>query len=211
MLAKKQSAYTMIEIIIVVAILGILAAAAMPNLSGFLQDNRLTSNTNTLVASLNYARGEAITRNRAVNITAISPSDRNNEWGPGWRIWIDFDGDKSLDQCLTPPTNCVDLDGDGTASDTEVLREIKPGGGGATMIDGPNRRWLRRRSLANVGRLLKSSTLSYRGDGTLAVKLSRGAKVSFTICDKRTGEKGRKIEINRIGRTALTDAKHSCS
>ncbi|MEN8218706.1 MAG: GspH/FimT family pseudopilin [Pseudomonadota bacterium] len=184
---QKQSAFTLIEAMITLSVLAILVAVAMPNLSGFLQDNRLTSHTNTLVATLNYARGEAITRNRAVNLTAVSPTDSSNEWGQGWTIWSD-------------------LNDDGTVDDTEIIREITPGG--ATMIDGPNN--IAGISLAEVDGSLKSSTLSYRGNGTLAVNLGLNDDITFTICDKRAGEKGREIVISRTGRARLADNQYSC-
>lgn len=203
---QKQSAFTLIEAMITLSVLAILVAVAIPNLSGFLQDNRLTSYTNTLVATLNYARGEAITRNRAVNLTAVSPTDSSNEWGQGWTIWSDFDNDGLIDDCLTPPTNCVDFNGGGTVDDTEIIREIRVGG--ATMIDGPD--GLTGISLAEVDGSLKSSTLSYRGNGTLAVNLGLGVNIAFTICDKRAGEKGRQIVISRTGRAILADNQYSC-
>jgi len=206
MLIKKQTGFTLIEAMVTLSILAILIAIGIPGLIGFLQDNRLTSDTNTLVATLNYARGEAITRNRAVNLTAVSPGDTSNEWGPGWTIWSDFDNDGRIDNCITPPTNCVDFNGDGTVDDTEIIREIKPGG--ATMIDGPNS--ITGISLAEVHASLKSSTLSYRGNGTLAVNLGLSVNIAFTLCDKRTGEKGRKIEISRTGRAILTNNHYSC-
>jgi len=187
MLIKKQTGFTLIEAMVTLSVLAILIAIGIPNLTGFLQDNRLTTHTNTLVATLNYARGEAITRNRAVNLTAVSPSNTSNEWGPGWTIWSDLNEDNTVD-------------------DTEIIREIRPGG--ATMIDGPNN--ITGISLAEVEASLKSSTLSYRGNGTLAVNLGLGVNIAFTICDKRTDEKGRKIEISRTGRAILTNNHYSC-
>jgi len=186
MLIKKQTGFTLIEAMVTLSVLAILIAIGIPNLTGFLQDNRLTTHTNTLVATLNYGRGEAITRNRAVNLTALA-SNSSNEWSHGWTIWSD-------------------LNEDGTLDDTEIIREITPGG--ATMIDGPNN--IAGISLAEVDASLKSRTLSYRGNGTLAVNLGLGVNIAFTICDKRTGEKGRKIEISRTGRAILTNNHYSC-
>ncbi len=206
MLIKKQTGFTLIEAMVTLSVLAILIAIGIPSLIDFLQNNRLTTHTNTLVATLNYARGEAITRNRAVNLTAVSPGDSTNEWGPGWTIWSDFDNDGQIDDCITPPTNCVDFNGDSIVNDTEIIREITPGG--ATMIDGPNN--IAGISLAEVDASLKSSTLSYRGNGTLAVNLGLGVNIAFTICDKRTGEKGRQIEISRTGRARLTNNHYLC-
>ena len=63
---KRRRGFTLIELIIVLAIAGILIAIGVPNLAVFLKNSSRTTRLNDLVTALNYARSEAIKRNTAV-------------------------------------------------------------------------------------------------------------------------------------------------
>ena len=77
--------FTIIELMIAIAIAGIMAAVALPNFSAMLKNNCMTTNANRLVSSLQLARSEAIKRRTNVTITAGSAT-ANNEWGTGWTV-----------------------------------------------------------------------------------------------------------------------------
>ncbi len=179
---KQQCAFTLIELLITLIIISILVTTGVPNLQHFVQNNRLTSYTNTLIATFNFARGEAITVNRAVNITAITA----HNWAQGWTIWID-NNDNSL----------LNVD--------EIIREVKFNG--TITINGPTN--LAKISLADVHDLER--TLSYRGNGTLAVNLAIKNHLIFTVCDDRSAVKGRQITLSRTGHVNLKNDKFPCS
>lgn len=67
----------MIEMVIVFAVVGILAAMGMPVLSEFLRDNRVRAATENFADGLGRARIEAIQRNTTVDFVVD---------GLGWRI-----------------------------------------------------------------------------------------------------------------------------
>ncbi|PCH60704.1 MAG: pilus assembly protein [Gammaproteobacteria bacterium] len=81
---KINKGFTLIELLITLVIAAILVTIAVPNFSGLIQNNRLITQTNNLIADLNYARSESI--KRGVPIT-ISPSDGN--WANGWKVALD--------------------------------------------------------------------------------------------------------------------------
>ncbi len=85
--------FTMIELMITIAIATILIALAVPNFTRFIRQGQYTSAGNELVTGFNYARNEAINRQRSVAVAAIGGT-----WVNGWRAFLDtnrnavFDG-----------------------------------------------------------------------------------------------------------------------
>lgn len=88
---KTQKAFTLIEIIVALAVAAILAIVALPNMRYMLLSNQITSKTNQFIAAINYIRTETLTRNNTIQISPLDDSDDNNEWGSGWQIWVDMD------------------------------------------------------------------------------------------------------------------------
>lgn len=78
---KKPHGFTLIESLVVIAILGILVAAAAPNFSSTITNMRMKSTSFDLTNDLNTARSEAIKRNSNVILSANS-----EDWNQGWSI-----------------------------------------------------------------------------------------------------------------------------
>lgn len=97
MIKEKRNGFTLIELMITVAIVGILLVVAIPSFSQTIRNNRLTTNINELVASLNFARSEAVKRNYAVSVRKTG-----TYWESGWIIFADINGngDQNLGDTL---------------------------------------------------------------------------------------------------------------
>ncbi len=86
----RQSGLTILEIMIAIAVLGILLAVGVPSYTHISISNRLTSDTNALVASMQFARSEAITRGESVTVCAanvgLDACSGGGNWSSGWVI-----------------------------------------------------------------------------------------------------------------------------
>ena len=61
---RGNRGFTLIELMVVCAVVAILVGVAAPSLNHFVQTNRLSNETNSLVSALNLARSEAINLRR---------------------------------------------------------------------------------------------------------------------------------------------------
>ena len=80
-LRRASRAFTLVELVITIAIAAILVAIALPNFREFTIRMTVTENTNALVGALNVARSEAVKRGRPVALIA-----NNGDWSAGWKI-----------------------------------------------------------------------------------------------------------------------------
>jgi len=93
-----EKGFTLVECLIVVAVFGILIAAAAPPMSRFMQAMQARQNTNDLMSSLLLARSEAVTRNVNVTMCMIDQAapgvcDNSKDWEDGWIAFEDLDRD----------------------------------------------------------------------------------------------------------------------
>ena len=68
--AKSVAGFTMLELMITLAVAGVLAAVAIPNMRDFIRNNRLTAGVNDMLRSTQIARSEAIKRQAVVAVCA---------------------------------------------------------------------------------------------------------------------------------------------
>jgi len=87
----SQSGFTVIELMVTVAVAAILLAIAVPAFNSFVLNDRDISQINSLVASFNYARSEAIKQNLPIGVAVCPSSDGNTcngtaAWSGGWIV-----------------------------------------------------------------------------------------------------------------------------
>ena len=81
MCAVASWGFTLIEVMIVVAIAAVLAAFAVPSMRDLIQAAKSRSAASDLYGSLILARGEAIKRRTTVTVAPVSSS-----WDNGWTV-----------------------------------------------------------------------------------------------------------------------------
>lgn len=85
---KLQPGFTLIELMVTIAVMAILLAVAAPSFNDVTLNSRLGSYANNFVASANLARSEAIKRN-AVVVMCVSSDGVNCTTTGGWEQgWI---------------------------------------------------------------------------------------------------------------------------
>jgi len=100
---KAQSGFTLLELMLVVAIAGLLLAFAVPAMGNFFRNARITGAANDLMAALHFARSEAIKRRLPVTLcTSADPLDNNpvcdaSALLTGWVAFVDTNQDGLID------------------------------------------------------------------------------------------------------------------
>jgi len=82
----RVAGFTLIELMVTIAVLAVVMAIAIPNFRGLINRNRLTAQANELVASVQYVRSEAVRLNSKV--TLCPSEDGETCGGADWRRMI---------------------------------------------------------------------------------------------------------------------------
>lgn len=95
----NERGFTLIELMVTLAIAAIVITQGIPAFTNTVQNSRISTNTNDLVADINIARSEAISRNVAVILCrsddprlAGAGCDGAGAWTSGWMVFADDDG-----------------------------------------------------------------------------------------------------------------------
>ncbi len=175
---KSISGFTLFELIIVLAIVAILAAVAVPSMESSITKNSVKSLQRTYLRALSYARGEAVSRNKLVSICpsidGLACDTSNHDWSGGWLIFID-DGTASAY-------------GNGQLDAGEELLRVFENSGSSTVavVD-----------LENMSSELNSLSWNFRG--------FVDQRVLLTVCGRNSSENfARGVVVERSGRAMLT-------
>jgi len=107
--ARQQHGFSLIEAIIVLVIVGIVAAIGLPGFGEFSNRNRMSAATNGLVGALHAGRSESITRGTSTivcpSLNADSPAAtcaNNGDWAKGFIVFVDENGNGARDAAVPP-------------------------------------------------------------------------------------------------------------
>lgn len=117
---RRAQGFSLIESVVVVAVLAILAGIALPSFAALIRENRVVAVTNDLLGAIHLARSEAIKQGRRITICTSADLD-DCESDIGWhRGWIMFE----------------DRDEDGVRGDGERILSVGQAQNGAVSITG---------------------------------------------------------------------------
>ncbi|HEX7027561.1 MAG TPA: GspH/FimT family pseudopilin [Gammaproteobacteria bacterium] len=92
---KHLAGFTIIELMLTLAIMATILTLAGPSFRNMIADTRLTTTTNSFISAVTLAKSEAISRKTTVHLSAQLGG--TSTWGNGWIIWADGDGDNTPD------------------------------------------------------------------------------------------------------------------
>ena len=158
--------FTLVELIVTIAILAIIAGIAVPNFRGIILSNSVATDRDEIFRTLLLARSEAVKRGTFATICVSTDSiacDTSAEWGEGWVLFEDLNGDGTIN------------------TDEEVLR-VFAGRDMEVTIDHAND--LKRITFNSRG-LARNATTSFAGDFT--VSHAEGSQYSEGVSLTTTG------------------------
>ena len=126
---KTNRGFSLIELIVTLAIAAILVTTAVPSFFGMIQRDRLTTQANDFVSSLSLARAEAASRGQRIVVCksagpAYNSCATSGGWEQGWIIFADNGDDNYV------PADDAALGG--------ILRVHEALGGGTTLTGDTN-------------------------------------------------------------------------
>ncbi|PKM43219.1 MAG: pilus assembly protein [Gammaproteobacteria bacterium HGW-Gammaproteobacteria-1] len=117
---KNVRGFTLVELIITLAVMAIALALAIPSFQTLFENNRTTTQANELVAAMNLARSEAIRIGASVSVEAAPGGFQN-----GWCVHVGA-GCGTIDELRTfPAMNQITIDSLGETLITFDARGVK--------------------------------------------------------------------------------------
>lgn len=97
----RNKGFTLIELMVTIAIAAILVTAGVPAFNQFVQNSRMASQVNALVRALNIARSTAVEQ-RTTTVVCPSTDQVNcitdpSAWSKGWIVFADKNGDGKVE------------------------------------------------------------------------------------------------------------------
>jgi type IV fimbrial biogenesis protein FimT len=89
--------FTLLELMVTIAVGAILMALALPSFQGAFRSNRLATTANKLTAAIALARTDAIKTTRAAGVCGSADGTTcTASWAAGWLVWQDTDRNGAL-------------------------------------------------------------------------------------------------------------------
>jgi type IV fimbrial biogenesis protein FimT len=180
-----MAGFTIIELMITLVIVAIVASLGVPAFRETILNNRMATQVNELVGSLNIARSEAVkrgSRTRVCKGTAPTCDTSTTGWEQGWFVWVDGNDDGSF----TPGD--TNSNGRWDQGEDELIQVFGPLSGNNTL-----------RGDGNTGNAVTFNTQGFGTSGTIRLCDSRGTEEARGVVLFNTGRIRRSMDSNGDG------------
>jgi prepilin-type N-terminal cleavage/methylation domain-containing protein len=157
MAVARQKGFTLLEMVVALAVLGVLVSFAAPAMSNYIKKRKIINATEAVYSQLQYARSEAIARSE--DVYASFSANKSTTWAMGVSTTSGCDPTETDRTAANACTLVVD-DGDGNVHGTD------PDGDGTAITD--------------TGDLVLKVTSSSDFDGIALGGSGSGSNVSFS-------------------------------
>ena len=83
---QRQQGITLVELLVVLAILAIMVGVVFPGFQNMLARNNMATSANSVLLAVNLARGEAVRQADTTTLVALGGGAADDEWGVGWQV-----------------------------------------------------------------------------------------------------------------------------
>ncbi len=99
-MSTKQTGFTLIELMVTIAVLGILLSIGIPSYQNMVLNSRITAQANQVITALNYARSEAVKRAAPATVCSTNGGAAcagSTNWSTGWLVFADANENGAVD------------------------------------------------------------------------------------------------------------------
>lgn len=93
---RRQTGFNLIELMVTLGVATIVLSVGLPSFRNIILDNRLVTQSNQFITSVNLARSNAVRYQRtaiicpSANFDAVTPTcSATTDWSNGWIVWVD--------------------------------------------------------------------------------------------------------------------------
>ena len=204
---RRIFGFTLVELMVTVAVVAILMAIAVPNMRSVIQNTRISNQINELTSDLNFARSEAIKRGTDTTVSSVTVCKSDNPtaatptcnttalgWDMGRIIFIDGTPAVGVAAAIAPNGNHE------AAEPLLRIREVLDGANTLTASDTSGGAGF---TFPNAQNLIVYT----RTGGTT---INPGLAAEFNLCDDRGAAYGRSLTIGPTGRATLKKPATGC-
>lgn len=187
---SRSGGFTLIELMVTVALVAVLLGLAVPSFARLVASNRLTTQTNEFTGMLHLARLEAIRRGQSI---AIRADGGDINFDTGWKLFTDLDADGAAPGTVTATDGTVIRESGAFAGRTTIKRVTRSGTFGSfTYADAT------------------AADRMYLGFNSRGGNSAAGAAF-FKVCDAGDSAiRGRVVQVSTVGRISLDSNNESC-